>query len=267
MIADIYKCPYCGCNVYLAQDEDECPLCNDGNRNNMEPVELGVDLQFDKDCGECSRYANFKHMAELLRIPYGDRSGLYLMDCWKYAWNPELVDSANIDKVVDFINDPNGTLQGKHKEPMDYKTLKKEVKRLLRLALGKAKMPRDYDEVHKFLSNPFSYNPEIHIYVKKDLTEVKAEACYKSKPSYRIDNYVPVEKDKLPPLSKNGYKMFSCCYVSSVTTPEQRERQMPKWINKASRKIARHCVQPNTFSDKINRFLSKLTLPTECKEL
>ena len=87
MIADIYKCPKCGMNVYLAQDEDYCPLCAENDRDHMELVELGVDLDEDSNLDE-PRYANFDHLLEVLQSRFGDDAANYAIDCWKYACFP-----------------------------------------------------------------------------------------------------------------------------------------------------------------------------------
>lgn len=208
MIADIYKCPQCDCNVYLAQDEDYCPLCAENDRDHMELVELGVDLEEDSNLDE-PRYANFDHLLEVLQFRFGYDAANYAIDCWKYAWDATKTDLANADKLNAFLDNPNGIVTGQGANPMTKEEMHAEIERIISLILSKCKFPRNQLEIQENILYKFeSYNPLFRIYVRKDLTYIAAEVCYKHTHTTSVYNYNQLEKYRAVPKKKDGYFVF-----------------------------------------------------------
>ena len=237
MIADIYNCPHCGINVYLSNDDEYCPICGSIERYNMPLIEAAVDLDADAS-KENPKYAHFGHLMALLEQQYGEKAGLYVKDCWDYAWDATKTDLENADGINAFLDSPNEYL-ARFKEPLDQAGLKEEVKRLLFLALSKATMPLDEYEMQKRLSSRTHLDPTIRIYVRHDLKEVKAAACYREGVSYPFTNFVPVEKDNLPPICLKRFREFNCPYWASFTTAKSRKKDLPKWVDNVATGIVK----------------------------
>lgn len=215
MIADIYKCPKCGMNVYLAQDEDYCPLCAENDRDHMELVELGVDLEEDSNLDE-PRYANFDHLLEVLQFRFGYDAANYAIDCWKYAWDATKTDLANADKLNAFLDNPNGVISGRNNKPMSEREIKQEVERIMYLIISKGKYPRNASEWVDQVAHGFvNTHPVSRIYISKKLTYVAAETCFKHTHLDSVYNYSQLEKDKPIPKKKDDYYIFDYFVPSS----------------------------------------------------
>lgn len=236
MIANVYHCPHCGTDVYLKQDETYCPICRKSELNDMELVRLNVDLEEDAK-NESPEFAHIGHLAEMLRLAFDDKSGLYLMDCWEYAWDASKTDNENLDALEAFIENPNRFVS-KYKEPMDFDTLKSEIERLLNLALSKAKMPQDLDDIENFMFSDVDYNPEIRIFINRDLTDISASACYKRGLDIYEGTFVPVERNYFPPFNTKNHHMFVFYYNGRITTRATRMKQLPIDVSRAAKKIA-----------------------------
>lgn len=255
MIADIFKCPQCGVNVYLAEDETHCPLCGATKRRYMKKKRQGVDLAADFALGENARYAHFRHLCDILSHQYGDRMGLYANDCWKYAWDATKTDMANAEKLNAFLDNPNGFIFGKDLSNFDL--LQKEIERTIILAMSRAKMPLDRDEWDKFDNERVSFDPDIRIFVDNNLRFIKAFACYKKGLEYKIPNYLPVEKYENPPLTAKNCRVFQCQYQARETTAVSRKKDVPKWAHKVATGIARcYYPKPSLFA-RIRSLISK----------
>lgn len=215
MIADIYKCPQCGTDVYLSPDEEYCPLCGEKYIDEMELIERGVDLEKDSLLDEPT-YANFDHLAEVLKLLYGDNTDLYLLDCWQYAWDATKTDLANADTLGAFLNNPNEVISGKKAEPMTRKGLWKEIVWIIRDVLSKSKFPRTWEDAYY---NSYSFVKEVpfvRLYIKKDLTYITAEVCPKQSLATEVFNYTPIDRKKPVPRNKRDYHIFECRLFTDV---------------------------------------------------
>lgn len=210
MIADIYYCPHCGTKVYLSSDEEYCPLCAETNIDEMELIERDVDLEQDKALGDNAIYANFDHYADVMKELYGEDTGLYLLDCWKFAWNTADTDSGNIEKVFAFTDNPSSTIKKERTEPMSREELQAEIERIINVILSKSKFPRnDLERQNNILSSINENYPLFRLFVKNDLTRVSAEVCYFHTRFSKIYDYIPVEKDNPVPKRRDDYIMFT----------------------------------------------------------
>lgn len=208
MIADVYKCPKCGINVYLGHDETDCPVCCENNRDTMELVQANVDLEHNASLDTDARYANFKHLVEILRIPYGDEAGLYANDTWERAWDPSKIDSENIENAVAFIKNPNDYLF--HKEPMGKEAFKKEVERIVNKIIRKCECEDDGDELDAITSSSYvNKNCYFRLYVKNDLSSVSAETITERTQESVVYNYLPLERNNPVPVDEKGYFVIS----------------------------------------------------------
>lgn len=255
MIADIFKCPQCGVNVYLAEDETHCPLCGATKRRYMKKKRQGVDLAADFARGENAKYAHFKHLCDILSYQYGDRMGLYANDCWKYAWDATKTDMANAEKLNAFLDNPNRFLsKQKTYSPI---TLRTEIKRILNLALSQADMPLDEHEWDKHKGYRVSYSPRIRLYISDDLSSVKASMCNRVGIHYPIQNFVPVGGYSEAPITGVGYHVFECVYYSQFTTARSREKDIPKWTAEIADGITDELFPKKSAFDRIKKLFHK----------
>lgn len=261
MIADIYYCPKCDRNVYLSQDETYCPLCAENDREHMELVELGVDLEKDFALGEDAKYASLGHLLRLMSFQFGDKAGLYSMDCWEYAWDATKTDLANADNINAFIDNPNRFLS-KFKEPISFEQLKNEVERLIMLAIKEAKLPTRQTLYSQGYYDVLNNGPDIRIFVSNDLMSVKASACYKDI-GYGLNNFVPVEKDNLPPVSSSGYRVFACPLFNIFAELNRTKKgEVPKCVKNIALGIANICIPQPTWRNKFVMWLKNKLLKT-----
>lgn len=245
MIADIYYCPHCGIDVYLGQEEQCCPHCGEMERHEMELVELGVDLAHKAWSEEGTEYAGFGHLMEVLSLRYGDRAGLYAMDCWKYAWNVVNTDTANLHYLNPFLDNPNRILLGKRDKPMTEEELQKEVARIIGVVYAKTSFPRNltewasiewqYSELNKY--------PIFRIYIKNDFSYVAAEACFKHARMNSIYNYNQLEKGRPIPNTKKDYLVFNCSIdnLHPKTIRKGVSKMAPKLSDKMAKGIVYKC--------------------------
>lgn len=211
MIVDVYKCPRCGVNVYLSEEEDSCPLCGMVHRDDMKEEKLDVDLSIDASLKKGAHYAHFKHFSEVLRVMYCGRAGLYIKDCWKYAWNPENCDSENKRQLLDFVSDPNGTILGRRDTSMTREEMQAEIERLINLIYSKSSGPRTEEERNNYNCSFVKKDALVRIFVKKDFTYVTADACFKHTHLLEVYNYEHVEKKKPFPMRKADYHVIETC--------------------------------------------------------
>lgn len=251
MIADVYKCPECNVNVYLAKDEEYCPLCGDAHRKSMKKKKQDVDLSADASLGDDATYAHFGHFTKLMDLIYGDEAGLYLMDCWKYAWDATKVDSENLDKLFAFVDNPNAVLSKKRNTPMTKAELQAELERIINVIFSKCKFPRNYTEAQENLFRFEKNNPVIRFFVKKDFTHVAAEACFSHTHMSQIYNFVPVEKDNPTPKTMDGYFVFYKILQTNI--------QLRKEFAKTPKNLAKEIVFKCYFKpDPISSFFKRL---------
>lgn len=257
MIADVYKCPECNVNVYLAKDEEYCPLCGNKHRKEMKRKKQDVDLSADASLKDDATYAHFGHFTKLMDLIYGEEAGLYLMDCWKYAWDATKVDSENLDKMFAFVDNPNGVLSKKRNTPMTKAELQTELERIINVILSKCKFPRNYEESY---NNTFKFeknNPVIRFFVKKDFTHVAAEACFSHTHMSQIYNFVPVEKDNPTPKTLDGYFVF----YKILQTDVRLRKEFAKTPRNLAKDIVFRChVKPNSIRAAIERFAKRCGL-------
>ena len=251
MIADIYKCPKCGCNVYLAQDETYCPLCAEKQRDEMELVELGVDLEQDAALGE-PRYANFDHLLEILLYQFGNEVLNYALDCWSYAWDATKCDLTNANNINSFLDNPNGFVLKERATPMSKQEFHNEIERIINILLSKCKFPRDFFEKAERFESHVRTQPKFRLFVKNDLTNVSADVCNKYTPMTDVCIYTPLERHKPTPKINDGFYLFE----GILCTDTHTEKEFKNTAQQIADYVTKKCF-PDT---KVSRILNQFTI-------